>query len=364
MRLILNFLRCMARPLAPRTYTCVFVATLSALLLLVGLFNLCVNPYGQYGRRGLPPIVQDTRTQKTDLFNDLSAPADGLILGSSRSMKIETSYLNERTSLQFFNYGVNHGRPEDYVAILKMYHAQTGRLPKAVVMGVDIASLNDIVPADARISAEPRLFRHIQRDIPWHEEFERYSQLLSLHQTKASFKSVARFVKRKSPEYEDTAKEEFFGADGVIHYARRSMEMERGDYDFEAALDFNQREFRALFSNFRSLSPTRLQFLRDAVKLCTENDCRVYLFTTVHHPRLREQLVAKTKFESRESEAIEWLQKLSQETGARFLDLGRIEAFNGDPSLFVDGIHPLEPNTRKMADCLFRLTKEHVYALQ
>jgi hypothetical protein len=364
MRLIRNFLMSMAKPVAPRICTRIFIATLLLLLLVVGLFNLSVNPYGQYGRRGLPPIVQDTRSQKTDLFHGLPSPADGLILGSSRAMKIETSYLNERTSLRFFNYGVNHGRPEDYLAILRMYQSQTGRLPKAVVLGVDIAALNDTVPADARISSEPRLFRHIQSDIPWHEEFDRYSQLLSLHQTKSSFESIRRLLKRTCRESDLLAEDEYFGPDGVIHYARRSLEIERGEYDFEAALDFNQREFQALFSNFRNLSTTRLRFLREAVQLCTANDCRVYLFTTVHHPRLREPLIAKTKFALRESEAIEWLQNLSQETGARFVDLGKIESFDGDPASFVDGIHPLEPNTRKMADCLFRFTKEPVYALQ
>jgi hypothetical protein len=364
MRFIQFFLMSVAKPVAPRICSCIFIATLCTLLLVAGVFNWSVNPYGQYGRRGLTPIVQDTRSQKTDLFNCLPAPAEGLILGSSRAMKIETSYLNERTSLSFFNYGVNHGRPEDYLAILRMYQSQTGRLPHAVVFGVDIAALNDTIPADARISSEPRLFRHIQSEIPWHEEFDRYSQLLSLHQTKASFRSLARLLKRTSGDCDLSAKEEYFGSDGVIHYARRSREMERGDYDFEAALEFNQREFQALFSNFRNLSPTRLRFLREAVQLCTTNNCRVYLFTTVHHPRLREPLITKTKFAMREAEAIAWLQSLSQETGARFVDLGMIESFDGDPASFVDGIHPLEPNTRKMADCLFRFTKEPVYALQ
>jgi hypothetical protein len=364
MRFVQRFLMSMAQPVAPRICTIVFVATLLTLLLVVGLLNLCVNPYGQYGRRGLAPIVQDTRSQKTDLFNAFPTPADGLILGSSRAMKIETSYLNERTSLRFFNYGVNHGRPEDYLAILRMYQSQTGRLPKAVVLGVDIAALNDTIPADARISSEPRLFRHVQSEIPWHEEFDRYSQLFSLHQTKASFRSLTRLRKRTLEECEQSTQEEYFSPDGVIHYARRVREMERGEYNFEAALEYNQREFLALFSNFRNLSSTRLRFLREAVQLCTANDCRVYLFTTVHHPRLRELLITKTRFALRELEAIEWLQRLSQETGSRFVDLGRIECFEGDTTSFVDGIHPLELNTRKMADCLFRFTKEPVYALQ
>jgi lysophospholipase L1-like esterase len=157
---------------------------------------------------------------------------------------------------------------------------------------------------------------------------------------------------------------EYFNHDGVVQYVKRIHEIERGVYDFEAALDYNRREFEALFGNFRNLSTTRLRILREAVDLCIANNCRVYLFTTVHHPRLRDLLIQRTRFGARESEAIQWLQNLAQETGAKFVDLGNIESFGGDPLAFVDGIHPLEANTRRMADRLFDVSKEHVYALQ
>jgi hypothetical protein len=53
-----------------------------------------------------------------------------------------------------------------------------------------------------------------------------------------------------------------------------------------------------------------------------------------------------------------------------FVDLSRLESFAGDPKQFVDGIHPLEPNTRRMIDRLVPVGErtsgelESRYALQ
>jgi hypothetical protein len=347
-------------PMEPKSFV---VATCSiAVIALLGIatLNWSVNPYGQYPPRLIEPLVQDSRVEKLALFDGLEEQPDGLVLGSSRAMKFEPQYLQKKTHLTFFNFAVNHGRPEDFVAILRNYRDRYGRSPKLVLIGVDIASLNDVVPSDARLSSAPRLHRFVQGDLPWSEEFERYCQLFSYQQSSASMKSL-RLACSTSPRKQIP---EQFDSDGTIQYLERDEQLKSGTYDFDGALQYNQRELQSIFSSMKHLSKTRLGYLLEAVRLCEFNGCQAVLFATVHHPFLRETLAEKTDFLRRESEAAESLQMLARSLGADFLNFGTVESFGGEPTEFYDGVHPMEANTRRMIDHMAPIIKEALYAVQ
>lgn len=340
---------------------CLSVASFVCIsLLCVSTLNWIVNPYGQYSPNCLRPIVQDSRSEKVELFERLEAAPQGLILGSSRALKFEPEYLETRTSQTFFNFAVNHGRPEDFLAIVRYYRHRFGCFPKSVLIGVDIASLNDSVPNDARLCAEPRLYSFARETSSWSDDFERFSQLFSYQQLISSIKSLRNCI----GPVQRTEIEQKFSSDGVIEYIKRQSEMQAGTYDFESALEFNELEFRAVFNQFREPSRRRLDYLRETLRLCKANDCQVYLFATVSHPRLRERLASKTKFLEVEEKALKAMTELAMSFSAKFIDFGSVESFAGDPDCFVDGIHPLEPNTRRMIDRLLPRTSEGSYAVQ
>jgi hypothetical protein len=352
-------------PISPRNFCAVAAGLFTTGMILVGIVNWSINPYGQYSPRWITPIVQDSRSEKVRLFEQLVDQPHGLILGSSRALKFEPGYLEGRTRMSFFNFAVNHGRPEDFLAIVRLYEQTYGSYPKAILLGVDVASLNDTVPSDARLSSEPKLFRHIRSEIPWHEEFDRFSQLFSMQQLNASAKSLMHFAKStgrasstRSPDIER------FDEDGLIQYLKRQEEMAEGRYDFESALDYNRKEFLAIFSSMSSLSTKRISYLDKLLRDCHARDCKVSMFVTTNHPELRRVLADRTRFETLEQQARSVLSSLAQKWSAKFEDFGRVESFDGDATAFVDGIHPLEPNTRKMIDCLYPATMETRYAVQ
>ncbi len=352
--------RTVFQPMSPERFCSCVVGIVCGTLFAIGLFNWLVNPYGQYSTQWFEPIVQDSRSEKMELFDRLDSPPEGLILGSSRTMKFEPSYLRKHTSMSFFNFGVNHGRPEDFLAIVRMYRDRFGEFPKLVLIGVDLASLDDVVPNDARLSSEPRMLAYARDTQSWSDEFDRYSQLLSYQQLTASIRSVWR---KRSPQNEDPIATQFT-ADGVIRYVEREKQIENGSYDFNKSLDYNEKEFLSLFGRLNEVSAKRLGYLHETVRLCTENNCRVYLFSTVHHPRLRESLVSKTKFQKVEADALKSLAEIAQELDASFVDFGAIDRFSGDERAFVDGIHPTESNTRRMIDRLISVPQEGSYAIQ
>ena len=347
-------------PLPTKVYCFLVIGMVATSLAAVATANWLINPFGQYSPNWLAPIVQDSRTEKVDLFERLAEPPQGLVLGSSRSMKLEPGYLQERTSIPFFNFAVNHGRPEDFLAIVRMYRDRFGCSPMTVIIGVDIASLNDIIPNDARLSSEPRLHAFADDTSSWSDQFEQWTQLFSYQQLSASLQSIGRTLRPS----QKTDPVQTFDADGLIQYRERQTQMAAGVYDFESALQFNEREFLSVFSRFATVSKRRLSYLYETVRLCQANGGQVYLFATVQHPRLREVLVSKTRCLEVEEEAIAELAEIAKDLGANFIDFGTVDTFAGDPANFIDGIHPMESNTRLMIDRLLPRFKESSYALQ
>ncbi len=361
MNSVLTRTRCLLNaPLEPKRFCVCVVGLVVSCLIAIATLNWTVNPYGQYSSELLAPIVQDSRSEKVDLFERLENPPQGLILGSSRALKFEPEYLQSRTSQTFFNFAVNHGRPEDFLAIVRYYYDRNGYFPKTLLIGVDVSSLNDVVPNDARLSAEPRLYSLARDTSWWTDEFDRFSQLFSYQQLAASLFALRNVVCPRMP----TESEQCLNANGLIQYTKRQSQIANGTYDFESALDFTQREFLSVFSQLNQPSPRRLGYLRETVRICSANGCQVYLFTTVSHPRLRELLATKTKFLLVEEKAIHAIRELASDAGAKYVDFGSIETFNGDPDCFVDGIHPLEPNTRRMIDRLMSRSVGDSYAVQ
>ncbi len=350
-------------PLQPKPFAIAVVSIALLCLLCVAALNWLVNPYRQYSSHLLAPLIRDSRSEKVALFELQHSTTEGLILGSSRTMKFEPSYLHARTNLRYFNFGVNHGRPEDFLAIVQFYKNSTGHFPKSVLIGVDVASLNDVVPNDARLVAEPKLYSCVRNKIPWAEEYDRLSQLFSYQQFVSSIKSLRNcFVANASEAVKKPM--EIYDPDGVIQYLKRQAERKEGKYDFEKAIQHDQKELMSVFGNMTKLSQRRLGYLKEVVSQCEQQGCQVTLFLTAHHPTLRSTLSRKTDFEHFERDAKITLQRIADECQARFVDLSTLDTFDGDPNEFVDGIHPLEPNTRLMIDRLFPKSPEAQYAIQ
>jgi hypothetical protein len=350
-------------PLHPKPFAITVVSIAMLCLLCVAALNWLVNPYRQYSSHLLAPLIRDSRSEKVALFEQQSSTTDGLILGSSRTMKFEPSYLHTRTSLRYFNFGVNHGRPEDFLAIVQFYKNSTGHFPRSVLIGVDVASLNDVVPGDARLVAEPKLYSCVRNKIPWTEEYDRLSQLFSYQQFVSSLRSLRNCFVVNASETEKKPME-VYDPDGVIQYLQRQAERLEGKYDFEKAIQQDQKELLSVLGSMTRLSPRRLGYLQEVVSQCEQQGCQVTLFLTVHHPTLRKTLSQKTEFERFEHDAKIALQRIADECQARFVDLSSLDTFDGDPNEFVDGIHPLEPNTRLMIDRLFPKSREAQYAIQ
>ena len=186
----------------------------------VAALNFIVNPYAQYPTQLVPPRVRTSRAQKLQLLNQMQPAPEGLILGSSRVMKLEPDYLQALTGYEFFNAGVNYGKPEDALAWVRYYQQHVGRAPRMIILGLDVAAFADDPPVDARLLSLPALAEQVPEAVRWRDRGRRWQELLSWQQSRASLQSLLLLATGSQPGAED----ESFRADGLLIYHLREQQ--------------------------------------------------------------------------------------------------------------------------------------------
>ena len=108
-----------------RAFFFVLVLVLVTALVLgaVLALNVVADPYGSVGTHLFPTVTTSDRTVKADRIEALKEPPELVVLGSSRSMRYEPSYLEKKTGLRTFNAGVNGiGGTADAWAMTQFIH--------------------------------------------------------------------------------------------------------------------------------------------------------------------------------------------------------------------------------------------------
>ena len=146
-----------------RAFFFVLVLALVTALLMGGVLalNVVADPYGSVGTHLFPTVTTSDRTVKADRIEALKQPPDLVVLGSSRSMRYEPSYLEKKTGLKTFNAGVNGiGGSADTWAMTQFVHEVWPDAHPAYLWLVDVESF---VPFEvqARTANEPRLAKYV-----------------------------------------------------------------------------------------------------------------------------------------------------------------------------------------------------------
>lgn len=334
------------RATAPRrfcgSFATVFVLGVAALAAL----NWAVDPYAQYGTGWFPPVVHTSRAEKLELL-DACGPPEALLLGSSRVMKFEPAYVQARTGLRCFNASVYYGRCEDFLALLRASHTRFGVWPRLVIVGLDVDAFVERPGPDARLLRNDRLRSEIPELLPWGARWGAVRELWSWDQTKQSLASLRRGAEIARQQ----ANEESFAPDGLIAYHRRERELAAGTYDLAGPLAYTQREYRRLYAGYQRLDPMRVRAWRELTELCRREGIELAAMLTTWHPEMASLQSEVAEFAARRDDVIALVRETLGPNDV-FVDFTDAATYDGDPAEFVDGVHPLEANTRRMLDVL------------
>jgi hypothetical protein len=337
-----------SHPGASRGFSRTFLVWLSALFLAYLALAVWVDPRGDFGVRAFPIVALDSRKEKMDLFDrwNRARPVEGLVLGSSRSMKIDPADLSDLTSERWFNFAVDSARAEDYLAIYRWAHQRDPAL-RALLVGLDVEAFHDRADYDDRLKSDPGLMRALEGGGSTRassraaDELGRLKSVLSRYYAEDMVRSLRAAVRPAPPHMN------FDGA-GFLHYGLWEAQRAAGTFDMKSHLAASREEYLRRFREMRGLSVTRRQRLVALLREALRDRVRVVVWITPIHPDLANYLGRETSYRELLAATRDFAAKATSEAGIPFYDFSTPEAFGGDGGGWYDGGHIDENNSRRI----------------
>jgi hypothetical protein len=321
-----------------------FVASLlggtAVVLAVVALFGALLDPYGGMGTGVFPTIVPRDATVKADLIERLRHAPGIVVLGSSRSLKMDPRYLQRRTGHTAFNAGVRAGTPVEAYAMLRLMHERFPRAHQRIVWLLDVEAFSSNY-IDAALLNDPRIS-------PLFSEAERLRArghalwpLLSWDGARDALGVAGAEVTGSAPSAQEQFQQgaRYFRADGY----KRPAEARDGR--------FVRLRYTRMYADgrFPRLAQTPLAYLDESLRLLKSwNDTAVIVITPIS-PKLKA-LLAPLGWNDRHRDLVSELQRLKQRYPFTLLDLSDVRTWGGSTRGFADGVHLQPSNMQRLTE--------------
>ena len=215
------------------------------------LMNYMVNPHGKYDSNLFPSLVWTGRADKAALLEELEEDPNVLILGSSRTMKIDPDFIENEINMSAFNAAVNSANAEDYYTMLRYSLDTLEQKPDYIILGIDIEAFHNQTPIDERLLFNNTLAKYLNDEDRLSLQ-DYFASLLSYEETTDSFVSLYYKLTgypEGSTYYED---------DGFLQYTRKSGTITEENYDIKIT-EYIDR-YRSRFDGYTHLSEKRKHY--------------------------------------------------------------------------------------------------------
>ena len=316
--------------------------------------NVLADPYGSVGTHLFPTVTTSDRTVKVDKIEQLKRPPDLVVLGSSRSMRYEPSYLEQKTGLKTFNAGVNGiGGSADAWAMTQFVHEVWPDSHPAYLWFVDVESF---VPFEvgARTANEPRLARYVDQATVTRGAaelvralWENRTTLLSLDTAKDSARLLLYREKAKSKQSK-YRKQTL--SDGAMTERKWSKKEWKRRYPRSV-----QRYGDLYRDAYREMDPTAESYVEKTLAFMNEQGATPLVVLTPIHPKLRKVL-GPLGWNVRHEQVVAYIESLQSRYDFLFVDMTDPRVFGFDPRQWYDGVHMTTVNTRPAIDYILEQT--------
>jgi hypothetical protein len=329
-----------------RRFVVILLATALGTVAAVFFVNVIVDPYGTVGTNLLASGVPQDPSTKAALVKQLSSPPQLVVLGSSRSLKVQPAYLHRLTGESVFNAGLRDATPVEEYALIHFIH---DRFPDAHIhwlwlldveafrsdtIGPALLDSSDLAPY---VSSADRLTARLHGIV----------DLLSWRALEDSLSAV-RADKPAGPSLTGPemtarrirhliARSEGFAPDG---YYRRV------DYDWGKST----QKYEAMYGDgslYTHLAGVPKSYLARSLRDLDRWGQPPVIVLTPMHPNLEREL-GPVGWSGRHRDVVAYLRRLRSESTFRFLDFTSIRAFGGSPHGFYDPVHMRQGNLHRM----------------
>lgn len=335
-------------PRASRRFSVVVLAIVVLGLGLTATAQIVSDPMHVLGTGQVPSILTGERDEKPDLFLRQVPPAQALIVGSSRVMKLRPACLAELTGSPAFNFGLSDSVIEDMTAVLGFVHAQDRSPLRELVVGLDIEGFTE-KPVDIRMLTAPQLRQYLP-DSPGRSWATVTQALFGWQGFRYAMKSLQYAVRPASRPAPQVAT----APDGLIHYLAWEPAIANHTFSLATELGPNVPRFATAFAyrDFAKLSTRRLALLRALFKREKALGVTVRVIVPPIH-RALEAARADGPVAARERELDGVLRGMAAEGLIQYLPITTAADFGGDPDGYYDGMHLTEENATRMLLALY-----------
>jgi hypothetical protein len=316
--------------------------------------NVIADPYGSVGTHLLPTVTTSDRTVKADRIEALKQPPQLVVLGSSRSMRYEPSYLEQKTGLRTFNAGVNGiGGTADAWAMTQFIHEVWPNAQPNYLWMVDVESF---VPFEvqARTANEPRLAKYVGAATAGKGPVELAKAIWQNRTTEFSLDTAKDSVRLLL--YKDKAKnkqskyQKQILADGVLKQRLWS------DKEWSRRFPNSVERYSQLYKNvYKAPDTASEKYFEKTLAFMNEQGATPVIVLTPINPRLAKVLDPLGRAE-RHRQIVDFIESLQGQYDFKFLDLTDPSLFGYDKKQWYDGVHMTTVNTRPAIDYILKQT--------
>jgi hypothetical protein len=312
-----------------------------------------VDPRDDFGVGICPQVTMDSRREKMRLFKDYMASGSvgGLVLGSSRSMKLDPKQLESMLGVRFFNFSVDSARAEDFLAIYRWVRLR-GITPRFLILGLDVEALHDDDVFDPRLRENGELLATLRSRDGAEGPLVRVAAVAGKYRdmfTAAYFADVARSLARclRPSGHRGAATES--DPDGYLRYVKLERERAIGTFDLDRQIADSLEGYVIRFRDMRGLSPRRQQDLEQLVREAKADGVAVKVWITTLHPRTARYLGEKTAYPELLSGTRRYLARLRDTYAIDVYDYSDPGRYRGSLTGWYDGAHIDETNAGLVA---------------
>ena len=325
-----------------RRFVAVALAVLAGALLATGVLNAVVDPLGSVGTGLVRPAVFSDHAERLGLIDDLKQPPGLVVLGSSRALKAEPSYLQQLTGLTGFNAAASNGKTEDGFAYANLFH---DRWPDAHIRYLWILEAEAFrpLPPSPKLLAEPALARHFPAALRASTRLDDLQRLFEWRTAKASVKSAWRAA--RGAEQQGAVKLASDGFRTVDQHDRS----EAAGISFDARLAESVTTARTFVPTMErtGLAAAARGYFEQAVADMNGWGVEPVIVLGPVHPAYREAM-GGAAYDRLGDDLTTYLDRLRGRLRFTVVDRRDLASFGGSPSEFYDGIHLHVANMRKM----------------
>ncbi|HET6173725.1 MAG TPA: hypothetical protein VFD90_14015 [Gaiellales bacterium] len=335
-----------------RRFVTSLLAGAALLLLLVGGVNAYVDPYGYAGTGAFPTAILSDRETKACLAQRLTKPPRLLVLGSSRAMKIQPSYLRALTGSATFNAGVSSASPQDGWAFVNFVHDTFPGTRQRALWLVDVEMFRPKA-LDPGLLATPALSRYFSYSARWRARLSGLATVFSWHTASDSWRVLSSTLLASahaaSPghcTYRTNGVTQFTPSGfrlWDIHDAARA----RG-FSLKQGIALTTREYTHIYSStYPRLSPEPELWFSRTLRLLNHWGTRPLIVLTPVQPSLL-RAIGPVGWNRRHAQVVAYLRHLQAHASFDVLDASHVATFGGNPKGFYDGVHMTVPNLRRL----------------